>query len=272
MIKPGYIKKFTDHKDLDLIKSFGGIDSPFGLPAQYIVATKDMSDQDAVGLPFACTAFAQTELASDQTGEVYDVVEFYESTPPGGNGGRDMRQSLGLLVTRGPKTLEQKLRKWNGKFYNIYKQGLLDWYSALKVGLYIVKNENRACSAAMAWFKEWTYGYADASGIVVDPPLYSWNYASPHDAVIAGWTNVGLVHGKPLGAEYLAVKSWQGTRVGDGGWLYFSRPIVNKLFDMYYTEMFTVSQQKPAQFLTVDLPTVERIISYIIHLPRLLKP
>lgn len=271
MITAGFLKRFTDHRDLDLLKSFGAADTTSSLPAQYIVATNDMPDQNALGLPEACTAFAQLELAKDQTGENYDVVEFYQSTPPGGNSGRAMRDSLGLLVNRGPKTLEGKLHPWKGRYYNIYKQGLLDWYDALKVGLYIVKNEKRACSAAMAWFVEWTYGHVDPSGIVTEPPVYNWTYASAHDAVIAGWTSVGLEYGHPLGAEYLAIKSHQGTHVGDGGWLYFSRPIVNKLFDMYYTEMFTVSQLKPQTFSTVDLSVIECIISYITHLPSFFK-
>lgn len=267
MIQDGYLKRFTDHKDFDLIKSFGDTDDTSGLPARYIVdSLKDMSDQNAVGLPFACTAFSQTELASDQTGETYDVSEFYQSTPPGGNSGRDMRDSLKLLVKRGPKTIEQKLRHWNGAYYNIYKQGALDWFGACKVGMFIVRNENRAVSAAMPWYPEWTFPVIGKDGIVPDRDTYSWSGATAHNAVIVGWTDTGLVHSQPLGDTYLAVKSWQGARLGDGGWLYFSRPIINKVFDMYYTEMFTASQQKPTTFATVDLPAVEYIVSFIRNL------
>lgn len=268
MIKDGFLKKFTDHRDLSLIPSFGGTDDTNGLPAEYVVATKDMPSQNDVGLPFACTAFAQTELASDQTGEIYDVEEFYRATPPGDNGGRDMRTSMSLLVNRGPKTLEQKLRPWNGKYYNIYRYGALDWFDACRVGLYLVKDEKRAASAGVAWFKPWVGASVPTSGIVQDPEVYSWSLATAHDAVIAGWVTKGIGHGQPLGGTYLAVKSWQGKHIGDAGWLYFSRPIINKLFDMYYTDMFTASQQKPSTFATVDLPAIERVISYIRNLFR----
>lgn len=267
MISNGLKLKFTDHHDLDLIKNFGTFDSTQGLPASYIVnTTKDMPDQVAVGLYEGCTAFAQIELASDQTGEQYDVGEFYASTPPGGTSGRAMRDSLKLLVKRGPKTLEQKLRPWNGAYYNVYKQGVFDWFDACRVGLFIVRNEKRAVTAAMPWYPHWTPQGVGKDGIVPDLGAYSWTGATAHNAIIAGWTDTGIVSKQPLGGTYLALKSWQGKTVGDGGWLYFSRPIINKVFDLYYTEMFTASQQKPTQFLTVDLPAVEMVISFIRNL------
>ncbi len=265
MIAHGIKLEFTDHNDLSLIPSFGGTDNTSGLPAQYIVATSEMPDQDADGLYEACTAYAQTELAADQTGEEYDIKEFYLSTPPGDLGPRAMRDSLSLLTKRGPKTTKGVLKSWDGKYYNIYKYGKLDWYNAFKVGLYIVRNEKRAASAAMPWYREWSGSNVPASGIVPDLGTYSWTNASGHDAVIGGWTSVSLINGKPLGDEYMAIKSWQG-QVGDGGWLYFSKAIINKVFELYYTEVFTVSQQKPTTFATVDLPAIERIISFIKNL------
>lgn len=274
-MKNGFNRRFTDHRDLDLIKSFGAT-STEGLPRTYLVNTiNDIPNQNADGLPFGCTAYSQCELASDQSGEEYDKREFYYSTPPGGFGGRDMRESLKQLTKRGPKKLNGTLVPWDGKYYSIFKQGIFDWFDAIRVGMYVVRNEKRAASIAVAWFPEWckpVFGsgentvHVSDDGILPEPPLYVWTFATNHNAVVAGWTDTGIVHGRPLGGTYLAVKSWQGTNVGDGGWVYMSRPIANKLFEMYYTEIFTASQVKPEQFFTIDLPAIDAIISYIRYL------
>ncbi len=273
-MKSGYLKRFAKHQDLDLIKSFGAVGFETNtLPTTYIVdALKDMPDQNADGLYEACTAYAQCQLASDETGNHYDIPEFYNSTPPGGDGPRDMRTSLKLLTQRGPKYVNGTLEQWKGKYYNINKQGIFDWFDAIRVGLYIVRQEKRAASAAVPWFREWTPGMVNSDGIMQEPPTYDWTSATGHDPVIAGWTDTGIVHGKPLGGTYLAVKSWQGTSVGDGGWLYMSRVIANRVFDMWYTEVFTVSQQNPSVFATIDLSAVEKVISYVVLLLSKLSP
>lgn len=76
-----------------------------------------------------------------------------------------------------------------------------------------------AVSLGTPWYLEWSHP-SDAG--VVPAPI------NPRNVQLLGWHNYAAKGKKTIkGIPHLAVKSWQGNNVGDGGWLYFPREVVN---------------------------------------------
>jgi len=72
-------------------------------------------------------------------------------------------------------------------------------------------------SIGSPWYDEWS---TNIQGGVVQKPYV--------DGVYPGWHNYAMMGQKTIqGIPHLIIKSWQGTRVGDGGYLYFSRETIN---------------------------------------------
>lgn len=254
-IKGGLKLRFTDHRDLDFHKTFGTTTfNPQELPDKYYAdAGLTMPDQNRDGYPMGCTGYAQTDLCTDQDEIVYDAGELYENTPPYDRGGRELRKSLKVLVDRGPRDKQGNLGEKRTAFYNIRASGILDWFDAIRVALWITQDEKRSASIGIPWFPE--FHSPDDDGILPEPTQFSWARAEGHDAKVAGWKTID-------GVPYLYVKSWQGPGYGRGGWCYMSRELANKIFDMYYTEAFTVTKKQGVK-QTIDMPAVERLVSYI---------
>ncbi len=272
MIYPGLKLKFTDRRDYDLLKSLGATTfDTNSLPSTYSVdAGFPMRDQNAEGYIYGCTGFAQTDLCSNEDKVIYDAGEFYLSTPPGTRTeGRDLRASLELLRTRGPKTSEGVLGPKRTAYYNIRKTPMLDWFDAICVALWVTKDESRAASVAMPWFAQ--FELAGPTGILPIPPKYTWDIASGHNAVVSGWTDTNtkgdLIRG---GEPFLKIKSHQGPIYGDAGWCYLDRNQTNVIFEMWYTDAFTVTKRVDA-VQKVDLTFLEDIISRLVNLVAALK-
>lgn len=264
MIKPGIKLRYQDSRDRDLLKTFGAVNFPVEtLPNRYSAdAGLTMPDQNADGYPNGCTGYAQADLCTDEDATIYDSGEFYLSTPPGGSStGRAMRDSLKLLTTRGPKTKDGKQGDKRTAYYSINATGILDWMDAIRVGLFIVRQERRSASVAIPWFPE--FEVMNSGGILREDPIFDWSRASGHDAKIAGWTDV-KTDGTYIrnGELFLMVKSWQGIQYGDKGWCYMSRVLANAVFNMTYTEAFTVTKMSGVA-QTVDMDAVDRVVSFI---------
>lgn len=259
-MKSGYKPVFTDKRDYDLLKTFGavGFDTT-DLPDVYDAdAGLTMPDQNGNGYPFGCTGYAQTDLCTDEDGVVYDAGELFLSTPPYTPfQGRDIRSSLDLIVKRGPKGTNGLLGPKREAYYNIRASGFLDWFDAIRVALYITRSEKRSASIGVPWFKE--FESIGKDGLLPEVVNYTWNGTPGHNAKISGWKLIG-------GNMYLRVKSWQGTQYGDSGWCYMSRPLANAIFNMYYTEAFTVTKIPIGEIHTVDLTAVESVVSFIKNL------
>lgn len=264
----GLLKRFQDHRDLDFHKSFGTTAYDTNqLPSRYSAdAGMTMPNQDADGFPEGCTGYAQTDLCTDEDLSIYDPGEFFLSTPPGGmNSGRAIRDSLNLLVNRGPKDKLGNLGPKRTKYYSINATGILDWLDAIRVALYVTSQEHRSASIAVPWFPE--FENINSNGLLPDDPTFTWNNTPGHNAKCAGWTDV-KTDGTYIrnGEFFLAIKSWQGIGYGDKGWCYMSRVLANAIFNMNYTEVFTATKLTPANLQTVDINIVDTIVSFIQNL------
>lgn len=265
MIGKGLKLRLQDHRDLDFHKSFGSTAyDTNSLPTRYSAdAGLVMPDQNADGFPEGCTGYAQTDLCTDEDLTIYDQGEFYLATPPGGmSAGRAIRDSLNLLVKRGPKTKGGILGPKRTRYFSINATGILDWFDAIRVALFITSQEKRAASIAVPWFPE--YENISTDGILPDNIVLNWSRATGHNAVASGWTDV-KTDGTYIrnGEMFLAIKSHQGINYGDKGWCYQSRVSANVVFNMDYTEAFTVTKLTPASLQTVDMNIVDRVVSYI---------
>lgn len=259
--------RFQDHRDFDLLKSSGATDfDTNGLPSRYMVdAGLTMPDQDADGYPEGCTGYAQTDLCTDEDLAIYDAGEFYLATPPGTSGtGRAVRDSLKLLTARGPKDRYGNLGPRRTAYYSINATEILDWMDAIRVALWITQQEKRSASIAIPWFP--AFEGIGSDGILPADPIFTWNGVPGHNAKIGGWTDV-KTDGTYIrnGEFFLAVKSWQGISYGDKGWCYMSRVLANAIFNMRYTEAFTVTKMNGAT-QTVDIDVVDRLVSFLQNL------
>lgn len=266
-MKQGYKPTYTDRRDLDLLKSFGATQfDTTSLPRTYLVdAGLDMPDQNADGFPYACTGYTSASLCEDEDGVMYDPIDTYVNTPPGDSGGRALRDSVAVLMSRGPRKKDGTFGPKRAKYYNIRTTGFLDWFDAIRVGLYVVKSEKRAASAGIPWFPQ--FEQIGADGILPTEIIYDWKLASGHNAKLDGWTDTNS-KGQPIrtGELFLRVKSWQGKNYGDNGWCYMPRALANALLSMDYTEVLTVTKLQPTTPQTVDLTLIESIVSFIVNL------
>jgi hypothetical protein len=255
----GLLLEPTDHRDYDFHKTFGSTFYDTNtLPNHYTAdAGLTTPDQNADGFPMGCTGYTQTDLCTDQDGAVYDAGEFYLSTPPGGLDGRFIRASLKLLTNRGPRTKDGTAGAPRDAFYNIRATGILDWFDAIRVALWITQHEKRSASIAIPWF----WG-GEPPMVLTEPAAYDWKLAGGHNAKISGWTDIKTNGGLINGGELFLIVKWWGGKRGDNGYVYMSRTIANNIFSMNYTEAFTVSK-KADGVQTVDMGIIERLVGFI---------
>lgn len=257
-VRDGYKKRFTDHRDYDFHKTFGTANFDVSqLPENFSVdAGLTMPDQMADGYPMGCAGYEGADLCANQDNVAYDGGELYRATPPFDEGGRDLRAMLSILKTRGPKTPDGKLGEKRTAYFNIRRTDTLDWFDAIRVAIWVNREEKRAAGTGVPWFPEFE-DKIGPDGILQAPTQYAWKKANGHAAVDSGWETVN-------GAPYLLVKSWQGRGYGKKGWCLMSREICNSLLNMYFTEAFTVTK-RPDKVETVahDLDLIELLVSYL---------
>jgi hypothetical protein len=240
-----------DHRDFDFHKSFGSLPPP-SFPISYDCdAALTMPNQNAQALPYGCTGETQTDICTNEDLTVYDAAELYRATPPYIDGeGRDIRDSLNIIISRGPKDLNGTLGPKRLAYFNIRALAPLDWFDGLRLAMLSTASEKRAISLGIPWFPEFENPTSD--GTLPTPPDFDTDRASWHNATIAGWDERGL-----------KIKSWQGAQYGQNGWVYMPRAVINALMEISGTAAFTVSKVQPSQILTVDLGFVQFVVSWM---------
>lgn len=115
-------------------------------------------------------------------------------------------------------------------------------------------------SIGTPWFEEWT---TNIQGGVVQMPKLDGQYPSWHNYAAKGKKTIN-------GVPYLIIKSWQGTRVGDGGYLYFSRETVNAALSIPLTGAITLATTGN-RWVAILAILLKRFPSLLTFLPQLLK-
>ncbi len=241
-------KHFESHKILGSI-------NPLALPDEYDADNGvTMPDQNADGAYFECSAYTVTDMAFDEDGQEYSPdYNFMKSLQiaglPPDNQGVDLKSAFKVACTFGllPKklalfdtnafgeTYAADQKHWplevdkeavkNIKPAYLGISGPYDFFDNVRAAMYISRSEKRTVGIGVTWYGD--FETTGSSGLCPDNPAMAGGGHSPK---ISGWTRKNTQGEFIRGGEiFLKVKSWQGRNVGDNGWLYFSRPLINKL-------------------------------------------
>lgn len=261
-MKHGTRATHADERDYSQHRTFGTI-APADLPLEFSVdRDRPVPDQNADGLPQACTGYTTTDIASNDDDTIYDPRYTYEKTcmmeGHDTNQPCDIRTSLesasiyGLRVVSDPKGDPLKYRR--GPYFQIWDDGGLDWYDGVRS---TIKIHHLGVSVGLPWFPEWDAAARSGDTIMLDfyysgrPKEYSW-----HDIDIVGWV---LIKNIP----YLRARVWQGTQYGVRGYVHFSRPIINKALAISGTFAATQPKFRPEHILTIKLTMFRYCLVYM---------
>lgn len=299
-IRTGARPTERDKRDYSFVGTFGAAPL-FQIPNEYnIDAGFGMPDQNADGNPFSCTAYATCDLGSDQDAIRYCPEYTYMKTllmqglPPETNGS-DIRPSLksakvyGLLPLENKPpiidahhdedftanqanwpvavdTIAGKLEHRKGDYFNVWKEGIHDWFDTFCSTMWTNRNDKRGISVGTPWFPlSCPNGImpdptaAELAAIAANPYSYSW-----HNWVVKGWTQHNTKGEFIRNAEsFLMVKAWTGPNYGDKGWIYVSRSCIEKLMEIRGAVAFTLKDATDADIKTIKLSIIQQIILYI---------
>lgn len=247
------------HRDISVHKTLrpkAGAMSAIGMPADMPdefdfdrgLSVPDQMKPDPYfpipALPNGCTGETTAHSCGNTDGERYDPKYLYDWTrymegTSGQDVGCDIRMALKCpsvygLAKRGEGENEAKGRL-RGLYMNLLEnRGGLDYFDAARAGMwmqYKVTGQRRTASVVSPWFPEWQS--FNLNSAVLPKPVYGGN---PNDYLWHNWELCGFVmHGGVLAAKLL---SWQGTEVGDGGFLYLERAAFNRVMSIQYTGAF----------------------------------
>lgn len=255
-MKYGLKPKTYDPRDkaFEFQRLFGSI-NPLGLPDEYDADNGiTMPDQNADGAYYECSAYLVADMCLDEDGQEYSPdYNFMKSLQianlPPNNQGVDLKSAFKVPCTFGllPKKLAPFSTNSFGETYAADQKnwplsydaeavknvkpgyfginGYYDFFDNARSAMWIAKNEKRTVGIGITWYGE--FETTGPSGLCPDNPAYA---GGGHAAKISGWTKHNI-RGELIraGEIFLKIKSWQGKKVGDNGWLYFSRPLINKL-------------------------------------------
>mgnify|MGYP001561849912 CR=1 FL=1 len=285
-MKSGTRPAIQDPRDYSFHRTFGAV-SPLEFPLEYNVdAGLTMPDQGADQNPYSCTAYATTDLGTDQDKTIYSPEYTYMKTlylqglPPDTNGS-DIRPSLksakiyGLLpkintpidlLGKGEDfTANQAhwpvdvdkisglLEHRKGDYYNIYDDGKQDWFDDFRSALWLNRGDKRGICIGTPWM--WPSAPA---GFLTEHFVYDGNPQSVawHCWAIKGWTTIE-------GTPYLIGKPWLGKDYGANGWVYISRETLNKVMKIRGSVAFTQADATGRDIRTIQLGIIETILLYL---------
>lgn len=259
-----------DYRDRDFHLSFGTTTPQFP-PEYFCDAGLTMYDQNADGQPFGCTNYSSADLATDLNKEIHNPFDLEAVTHANQKGGYDIRQSL----------LAAKSLGWIEGFYNIKAYFPNDFFDAFRTAQLSGLAEKRSITWGTPWFPSWeaaivgNYIVKEADGsytqkagapkqMVMPMPLdielqqirsnlasFGW-----HDSKLDGWTTK---EGKLVYRD----KSWQGENIGENGFIYFPREVINTVMSIGGTVGFTATNMAPDKVVKIDLPAIQWLLSYV---------
>ncbi len=271
MIQSGTKPTPLDWNDYDFHRTFGTV-TPSTLPREYdcdLGLTAPDQNMSGLGedsfrgippLPMGCTGLTQADICSDEDGELYDPQYVYDKTLEiEGNAGNynapcDMRNSFKALTLYGVKKVGEKdnteaLKRIRAPYFNVRKTS--DWFESIRSCLHLNSFKRRPVSIGLPWFRE--FSQVSSNGIVPDFFTGEPSEASWHNVKCSGW----VVRNNK---EYLKIKSWQGRGIGDKGFLYFSRPLVNKVLDIRGTCVMATKRAEKEDIQRVQFTLMEYVL------------
>lgn len=258
----------VDHRDYDFHKTFGNVGQTPAFPEEFMVdANLWMPDQNNAEpvfgnppLPYGCTEYASCDVCADQDGKLYNPMYLENNLHASQNGGADVRQTL-LQTTKIGTQAKDGTISYRTAVFNIQKYAPSDYFDAIRYAMISGGLEKRSVSWGTPWFREWENAALSGIGIMPAPNSWAVNGIGWHNSKFAGWKTIN-------GITYLVNKSWQGTKVGDNGWLYFSREVVNATMAIQGTCAFTVtSMGSPTQTIqTISVSFIQWLASVMRNL------
>ena len=237
--------------DLDYLKSFhphvfAGTASYPQFPAEYLTDKTDwLPDQNADGLPFACTSYTTTKIARilGVTGaQVSDLEAVTHSNA-----------LHGYSVLAAIDTARQSLG-WFGWRFVIQATGMLDYFDALRLAQVSGFPEQRGISIGTPWFPSWEQAIQSGQKILPMPTEAELTQAhnNPnslpwHNYLADGWSQYFPVSNGQL---LYRLDSWQG----ELDYVYAPREVINTVMDLYGTVAVTATSTTPPALARVPLP------------------
>jgi hypothetical protein len=254
MIENGCAVPTLKHTDYDFHRSFGTVGDLPTFPPEYNTDSGlGMPDQNADGQPYGCTNYSQASLATDLTGKRHDPEQLESLTHANQRGGYNIRDSLDAARKLG----------WFGWYFNIQAYAPLDAFDAMRYAQLVGFPEIRSITVGTPWFPSWETAalrreavmpmptFQELEAIRANPNAFGW-----HNHKLAGWKQV---NGQPMFKD----KSWQGTNVGDNGWLYFPRDVINVVMSLKWTVAYTPTMLITPTFARISLPLIDYIRSFV---------
>lgn len=249
---------YKDHRTLDFHRTFGSFSLPYAGPDFNFDTLQLRPDQRADGLPEACTAFTNNDIASNEDKVVYDDYDWtYRNTlmmmnAPYGSP-CDVMKALESTTVYGVKskvmTPEQASKR--GPYFIVLKTS--DYFEGLISAMLIKQN---CLSCATPWFPEFE---AENPGGISDSPA---NWKDLARATFHDWEACGI-HTLSTGERRIIAKSWQGPNYGDKGYNYFSREQINALLATSGAGCFGQAHVQPGDAVRVEMDFIDVIISYM---------
>lgn len=264
-MQSGLHKIWADHQDRSLLKTFGATPIDVnGLPANFsiydgrTIPNQDMPDERfnpaLPALPYGCTGETGTFDSGIQDGTLYNPQDLYENTPGNPGEGRDIRQVLKTLITRGPRKADGGFGPKRMQYFNVYPANKIDDFDAVRIALWINQEEKRGVWAGTWWYSEFATPNIDGT---LPLPSFNMNYATLHCHLFTGWK---MINGEP----YLEDISWQGMNYGNRGIVYFSRAEYNALINQPYTGAYTITKVEGQSIVTVGMQAyIDQLVIFI---------
>lgn len=249
-----------NHKDLDFLKSHrvGTTTVPQFADEFFADAGLTMPNQNAVdteftpptpSMPEGCTDFGQADITTDLTKKVHNPNYLESVTHANANGGCEMQVSLDAAVTIG----------WFKQYFKIVASGALDYFDSFRLAQLMGVNvgENRSISLCTPWFPSWEQAAISGKSVMPSPTtaeIASIATMPWHNSKLDGWTSIA-------GVLVYRDKSWQGAGIGDKGFLYFPRDVINLVMGISGTAGFTPTNNPVLNPQTISLSTLQWIMS-----------
>ncbi len=216
-----------------------------------------LPNQDADGLPQACTAYAQLGIASNEDYTVYDDYDwFYRKTlaldgsPYGAP--CDIITSLKTGTDYGVKsktmTEAEALNNRRAPYFIVEKLG--DWYDALLSAMQTIQG-------GISLGTEWQPIFETVGHDGIIPPFTAnKNWTEGHDWIAYGQK---IINGEPR----IICVSHQGRVYGNQGEIYFNRQQINDLLSSNGAGAFGQKHASPQDIAKVRMSILDAIYSFM---------